>query len=115
MGELDELKELVKTGSVQFVSEFGDSAIGRPKPYAVIKPSKLADGKRSYRITAHFAIGENKKIEEYVNCELPELIFASRNIIGQSKYKIIPNFEGVIVDPGDNTLSMSREFFIPAQ
>lgn len=113
MNALEELKQLIKAGSVKHVCEFGDNKLPPPKPYIVIVPGPQAPDRQAYQIWAHFEIGHNDEIEEYVKFELPELVFAAKNILRQNKFKSNGTYDGVSVDAGDNTLRAGKMFYLP--
>jgi hypothetical protein len=113
MNPLEELAGLIKKGSVKNIAAFGENKLGLPTPYVVILPLPAAPDKQAYQIWAHFSIGKNKEIEEYVKSELPALIWAKRNLFGQKKYKSNASYDGVSVDGGDNTLRAGKVFYLP--
>jgi hypothetical protein len=113
MNNTDELKELIRAGSVKNVAEFGGNKLGLPAPYAVITPGPAAPDRQAYQVWAHFPIGMNKEIEEYVKVELPALIGAAKNNCGQRKYKSNGTYDGVGVDAADNTLRAGKVFYTP--
>lgn len=113
MNPLEELADLIKAGSVKYVTAFGGSKLGLPVPYVVIVPLPAAPDRQAYQIWAHFSIGQNREIEEYVKYELPALIWKKRNHFGQKKYKSNATYDGVSVDAGDNTLKAGKVFYLP--
>ena len=108
-----EIVNRLKTGSVKNVLLFGDG-IDRPKePYVVVKP--VAGGDRKlYQIIVHMALGMQDALEAYILRELPALLKEPLEAGGK---KITARNTGVwlgpYVDEGDNTLAMSRDFYIP--
>ena len=108
-----EIINRLKTGSVKKVILFGDS-LDRPKPpYVVVKP--LAGGDRKLlQIFVHCAIGLQDTLEAYIYRELPEL-FAEPLEAGTKRVTVRSTSAtlGPYVDEGDNTLAMSRDFYLP--
>lgn len=113
MSELEELKTLIEAGSVKNVTAFGKSKLGLPVPYCVIVPGPAAPDRRAYQVWAHFAVGQNDALEEYVLTELPRLVGAMKNCCAQDKYKTNGTYDGVSVDAGDNTLRAGMTFYTP--
>jgi len=109
----NELIERLKTGSVKNVILFGDS-MNKPKlPYVVVKP--IAGGDRKLlQIFVHTALGMQDFIEEYIIKELSELL--KEPLESEGKFITVQStgaWLGPYVDESDNTLAMSRDFFIP--
>jgi hypothetical protein len=112
MNNIDELKALIRAGSVKNIAEFGGNKLGLPAPYIVIVPGPAAPDRQAYQVWAHFPIGQNRELEDYVKEELPDLIGAAKNNCGQCKYKSNATYDGVSVDAGDNTLRAGKVFYL---
>jgi len=103
----------LKTGSIKNVYFFGDDFGKLHAPYIVIKP--ISGGDRIlYQIFVHMALGSQVLLKNYVLIELTELfkepvIFEKNTITVRSTGQ----WFGWYVDEGDNTLAMSRDFFVP--
>jgi len=108
-----ELIKRVKTGSIKNVLLFGDSFDRQNPPYIVVKP--IAGGDRKlFQIIVHVVIGKQEVLENYVLGELPELLKKPLTD-GENKISIrsTGGWLGPYVDEGDNTLAMSRDYFVP--
>ena len=108
--------EIVKrliTGSIKNVQLFGDN-IGQPEPpYVVVKP--IASGDRKlFQIIVHSFIGSQDILEAYVLRELTDL-FKEPLGAGDLRISVLSTggWLGPYIDEGDNTLAMSRDFYIP--
>jgi len=103
----------MKTGSIKKVFLFGDSFDRPAPPYVVVK--SIAGGDRKlYQIIAHGAIGAQDVLEKYILQELSELLEIPLEADGnQITVKSTGAWLGPYVDEGDNTLAMSRDFYIP--
>lgn len=108
-----EIINRIKTGSIKNVAFFGDSTVKPKTPYVVIKP--MAGGDRKLlQIFVHVALGMQDVLEAYILQELPELL--KKPIESEAKQITVYStgaWLGPYVDEGDNTLVMSRDFFIP--
>ena len=108
-----EISKRLETGSIKTVILFGDS-MDRPKaPFVTIKP--IAGGDRKLlQIIVHTALGTHETLSEYVFRELPELL--KEPLKSGDKVVTVRDtgaWYGPYVDEGDNTLAMSRDFFVP--
>ena len=107
------LIERLETGSIKNVLMFGDSLNRKKAPYVVVRP--MAGGDRKlYQIIVHMAIGMQDELEMYILKELPGL-FREQLEASDSKVTVrsTGGWLGPYVDEGDNTLTMSRDFYIP--
>jgi len=108
-----EIINRLKQGSIETVILFGDS-IGRIEaPYVVVKP--IAGGDRKVlQIFVHGVIGTQDILEAYVFRELPALLKAPLEADGRKiAVHSTGGWNGPYIDEGDNTLAMSRDFYIP--
>jgi hypothetical protein len=108
-----ELINRLKTGSIKNVMLFGDSFDKLKPPYVVIKP--IASGDRKlYQIIAHMALGMQDLLEKYIIRELPKLLNEPIEADGNTATARSTGFWlGPYVDEGDNTLAISRDFYVP--
>lgn len=113
MSEIEELKALIEAGSVKNITAFGKAKLGLPVPYVVIVPGPAFPDRRAYQVWAHFAVGQNEALENYVLYELPRLVGEAKNCCMQDKYKTNGSYDGVGVDQGDNTLRAGMTFYLP--
>jgi len=108
-----ELINRLKTGSIKNIIFFGDKTEKKSTPYAVIK--SLAGGDRKLlQIFIHTVLGMQDFIEDYIIKELPELL--KEPLEADGKFITVQStgaWFGPYVDESDNTLAMSRDFFIP--
>ena len=108
-----EMINRLKTGSIKNVLLFGDSMKQLNIPYVVVKPIFSSD-RKLWQVFAHYSIGNEDKLEEYVLYELDRLLDDPLAIDGQMVYvKAAGTLSGPYVDEGNNTLAMSRDYFIP--
>jgi len=103
----------IKTGSIKNVQMFGDGMKRPVPPYVVIKP--IAGGDRKLlQIIVRMTIGMQDALEKYVLRELSELLDepleADENKITA---RSTGGWIGPYTDETDNTISMSRDFYIP--
>jgi len=103
----------LKSGSIKNVFMFGDIIERSLKPYAVVKP--IAGGDRKlYQIIVHTDVGTQDILEKYILQELPDLL---KEPLEAEEDRITARSTGAwygpYVDEGDNTLAMSRDFYIP--
>jgi hypothetical protein len=109
-----ELINRLKTGSIKNVVFFGDSMKREAVPYVVVKP--IAGGDRELlQIFAHVGLGMQDMVKSYVLMELSALL---KKPISYDDGKSVTArstgaWTGPYVDEGDNTLAMSRDFYIP--
>jgi hypothetical protein len=108
-----QIKNLLKNGSVKTVTGFGENKLGRPTPYCVIVPGSEPPNRESYQIWAHFAVGENAALEQYVKEELPALMREAVDNYGAPLFETNGSYDGVSVDGGDNTLRAGKVFYLP--
>jgi hypothetical protein len=108
-----ELENQIKTGSVKNIASFGAKKLGLPTPYVVIIPAPAVPDKIEFQIWAHFPIGKERDIQNYVLQELPDILGAIKNPCGQNIFKIFNFFDGMSVDQADNTLRMGFSVYAP--
>ena len=108
-----EIIDRLKTGSIKNVLLFGDSFDRRAAPYVVVKP--IAGGDRKlYQIIVHMALGTQDVLEEYILRELPALLKEPLEAEGRkTTARSTGAWLGPYVDEADNSLAMSRDFYIP--
>jgi len=108
-----EIISRLKTGSVKKVFLFGDSFDRPAAPYVVVKP--IAGGDRKlYQIIVHAALGAQDVLEKYILHELSILLKEPLEAEGKKMTaRSTGSWLGPYVDEGDNTLAMSRDFYIP--
>lgn len=108
-----EIINRLKTGSIKNVILFGDSFDRQAIPYVVVKPMASGD-RKVYQIIVHMALGMQDGLERYIFQELLELLEEPlRADESQITVKNTGAWLGPYVDEGDNTLAMSRDFYIP--
>jgi len=109
-----EIINRLKQGTIKTVVLFGDSVERIEAPYVVVKT--IAGGDRKLiQIYVHGVIGGVQDIlEAYIFRELPALLKAPLEANGK-KITVYSTggWNGPYIDEGDNTLAMSRDFFIP--
>ena len=108
-----EIINRLKTGSVKNVLLFGDSMNRNAAPYVVVKPI-AGGGRKLLQIIAHMAVGMQDCLEAYIFRELPALL--KEPLEAEGKRMTARNtgaWLGPYNDEGDNTLAMSRDFYIP--
>jgi hypothetical protein len=108
-----EIINRLKQGSIKTVILFGDGMDRVAAPYVVVKP--IAGGDRKLlQIFVHGGIGTQDILEAYIFRELPALLKEPLEADGkQITARSTGAWTGPYVDEGDNTLAMSRDFFIP--
>jgi len=108
-----EMVNRLKTGSIKNVLLFGDSMNRVTDPYVVVKT--IAGGSRKlYQIIVHMATGLQDALEAYILRELPALLKEPLEAEGKKiTVRDTGAWLGPYVDEGDNTLAMSRDFYIP--
>jgi len=101
------------SGNIKNVFLFGDSFNRPAAPYVVVKP--IAGGDRKlFQIIVHGAIGAQDVLEKYILQELTKLLKEPLEAEGKKvTAKSTGAWLGPYVDEGDNTLAMSRDFYIP--
>jgi hypothetical protein len=108
-----EMINRLQTGGIKNVFLFGDSFDRKAPPYVTVKP--IAGGDRKlFQIIAHAAPGMQDVLEEYIFRTLPALLKEPLKAEGK-KVTVISTgaWLGPYVDEGDNTLAMSRDFYMP--
>jgi len=101
------------SGSIKKVFLFGDSFDRPAAPYIVVKPFAGGD-RKLYQIIAHGVPGTQDVLEEYILHELAELLKEPLEAEGKIVTAISTGqWLGPYVDEGDNTLAMSRDFYLP--
>jgi hypothetical protein len=108
-----ELINRLASGSIKVVRLFGDG-IERPKaPYVVAKP--IAGGDRKIlQILVHVGLGMQDTLEAYIFRELPALLKEPLEAGGKRvTFYSTGAWTGPYIDEGDNTLAMSRDFYVP--
>jgi len=108
-----EIINRVKQGSIKTVMLFGDSMDHPAAPYVVVKP--IAGGDRKLlQIFVHAGLGMQDILEAYVFRELPNLLREPLEVDGKRITVYSTGaWLGPYVDEGDNTLAMSRDFYVP--
>ena len=108
-----EIISRIASGSIKNVQLFGDSLDRPAPPYAVVKP--IAGGDRKLlQIIVHMALGMPDILEAYLLRELPELLKEPLESGGRTITVMDTGaWYGPYTDEGDNTLAMSRDFYIP--
>jgi len=108
-----ELKNRIASGSIKKAVFFGDN-FDRPKPpYVVIKP--IASGDRElYQFIVHVVPGMRDDLKKYILREIAELLKKPIEV-GENRItaRSTGAWLGPYVDESDNTLVMSRDFYIP--
>ena len=105
--------ERLKTGSIKNVQLFGDSFDRRATPYVTVKPVGGGD-RKVLQIFVHTALGMEDVLEKYILRELSELLKAPLVCEGkQVTVRSTGAWTGPYVDEGDNTLAMTRDFYVP--
>jgi len=108
-----EIINRLKTGSIKNVLLFGNSFDRQSPPYVVVKP--IASGDRKlYQIIVHMVPGTQDILEKYILHELTELLRKPLEADGKIvTAKSTGQWLGPYVDEGDNTLAMTRDFYVP--
>jgi hypothetical protein len=109
----NEVINSIKQGSIKTVILFGDDMNRVATPYVVVKPIMGGD-RKLYQIIVHMETGTQDILETYVFRELPALL--KEPLTADGKQITVHDTKagmGSYVDEGDNTLAMSRDFFIP--
>ena len=108
-----EIINRLKTGSIKNVLLFGDSMNRPAPPYVVVKP--IAGGDRKLlQIIVHGALGTQDTLEAYILRELPALLQEPLKTAGKVIHlRNTGAWLGPYTDEGDNTLAMSRDFYLP--
>ena len=110
---VEKLKELIKNGSIKNVSNFGERKLALPLPNITITPEPEPKNQQAYTIWAEFAIGKEKELETYIKFELPQLVFAEKNLLGQSVFKSNGSYIGVVANPERGSIRAGKTFFLP--
>jgi len=108
-----ELLNRLKQGSIKNVKFFGDDMTKKPTPYLTIKP--YAGGDRELlQFIAHMGLGTHELLKNYLLVELSFLLREPIEYDGKSiTVRSTGGWSSFYVDEGDNTLAMSRDFYIP--
>jgi len=108
-----EVIKRLKTGSIKSVVLFGDGLERKEKSYIVVKP--IAGGDRKLlQIFVHNSMGKQDALEAYIFRELPDLLKEPLKAGGETvTVRSTGAWMGPYIDEGDNTLAMSRDFYIP--
>lgn len=108
-----EIVDRLKTGSISNIVMFGNHLSKLAVPYLVIKPLFSID-RELFTFYVHVFLGEHEKLSEYILKELPELLKEPLERTGeQISIFDTRNLFGFYVDEADNTLAMTRDFYIP--
>jgi hypothetical protein len=108
-----EIVKRLESGSIKTVMAFGESLDRPAPPYVVVKAVPEAD-RRLLQIIIHAGAGMQEMLEEYIFRELPALLKAPLEKEGKRVTVYSTNaWLGPYIDEGDNTLAMSRDFFVP--
>jgi hypothetical protein len=108
-----EIINRLKTGSIKNVALFGDSFDRKAPPYAVVKPIAGED-RKLLQIFVHASLGMQDTLEAYIFQELPALLKEPLEKDGKRTTVFSTGaWLGPYVDEGDNTLAMSRDFYVP--
>ena len=103
----------IKEGGIKNAVFFGNSFDRKETPYVVIKPEAGGD-RILYRFIVHAVLGTQDFLKDYVFRELPELLKTPLEAGGkQITVRSTGHWNGPYVDGSDNTLAMSRDFYIP--
>ena len=108
-----EIMNRLKEGSIKNVGLYGENLDRSLRPYVTVKP--IAGGDRKLlQMIVHCELGMHEKLEEYVLRELPRLLEEPLKANGKkTTARSTGVWYGPYVDEGDNTLAMSRDFYIP--
>ena len=108
-----ELVNRLKQGSIKTVRMFGDSMGQPPVPYVTVKP--IAGGDRELlQFIAHMRLGTQDMLKKYLLAELSALLKEPVEYDGKSlTVRSTGAWLGPYVDEGDNSLAMSRDFYVP--
>jgi hypothetical protein len=108
-----ELIKRIASGTIKTVKMFGDGMERAKVPYVVVKP--IAGGDRKLlQIIVHVNLGKGDSLEVYILTELTKLLKEPINYDGNSvTARSTGAWSGPYVDEGDNSLAMSRDFFVP--
>jgi hypothetical protein len=108
-----EIINRLKTGSIKSVLLFGDSMNRPAPPYIVVKPMASGD-RKLLQIIVHGALGTQDTLEAYILRELPALFTDHLVVSGKVIHvRSTGGWIGPYTDEGDNTLAMSRDFYVP--
>ena len=108
-----EVMNRLKTGSIKNVIYFGDSKDKLPIPYVVLK-SMAGGNRKTLQIIVHNVLGTQDLLEAYILRELPSL-FKEPLVSGEEAITVreTGSWFGPYIDEYDDTLTMSRDFYIP--
>ena len=103
------------SGSIKNVGLFGDS-LDRPAPPYVVVKSTTKENRKLLHIFVHTvsSLGAQDVLDAYIFRELPELLKEPLKNNGKTVTVYNTGVWGEpFIDEADNTLAMSREFYIP--
>ena len=113
---ITKIVEVLKTGSIPDVVQFGSKSGPSYKRYVVVKPENASGGRRRWRIIVHVQPGENIVAERYIFKEASELLseyeVTTRSGNTQSLDKGL-EYSDVAPPSDDGTISMERIFYSP--
>lgn len=107
----------LKTGSISNVVPYGSA---RPAPpYVVVRPEQdpLNRG-RVFRIIAHYNPGQQAWLEDYIFNEVKNLLdnyTAETRHENDNQLLTEDEYNDIIVDNDDGTISMERRFLMPSR
>jgi hypothetical protein len=108
-----EITNRIASGSIKNVFLFGDEFDQPAAPYVIVK--SIAGGNRELlQIIVHVSLGMQDFLKEYIFRQLPALL--KEPLRAEEKVITVRStgaWLGPYVDEGDNTLAMSRDFYIP--
>lgn len=110
---LTKIKERLQTGSISNVVMFGETLPS--SPYVCIKPESSPIG-RQFRIIAHYDLGNNAALDQYIFNELPDLLADYSYTDAYGNYVTVKDskeYTDIIADNDDTTIAMERIFYIP--
>lgn len=107
-----EIVNRLKGGGIPRVMLFGDGVDRSVTPYVVVKPMSGGD-RKLYQIIVHGALGTVDALEAYIFRELPALLKEPLEAGGKRiTVKSTGGWMGPYTDMADNSLAMSRDFYI---
>jgi hypothetical protein len=109
----NQLIDRLKKGSIKNIKLFGNDMGNKPTPYLTIKP--IAGGDRELlQFIVHMGLGTHELLKNYLLMELATLLKEPIEYDGKSiTVRSTGVWTGPYVDEGDNSLAMSRDFYIP--
>jgi hypothetical protein len=103
----------IKAGSIANVVFFGDSLDPQMGPPYVVIKQESGEGRVNFRIFAHFAPGNQDRLDRYIRYELTELMAAPKTLTGNRRFKSAGSWENTQANNTDETISAARTFFVP--